>query len=128
MIEAYPTVTWKRRLGWVFGTVRSRRYLVAALGIVQMHIRFPRTHTVAGAIWRRDAIRHETCHQPGKSMTGRDAAQKIKVTGSLANSSSLRQSHAAKQLLKTGIGVKLIEHWINFQVDHLLVMFLEGLL
>jgi hypothetical protein len=47
---------------------------------------------------------------------------------SLCVISLIRQPHAAKQLLKTGIGVKLIEHWINFQVDHLLVMFLEGLL
>lgn len=53
-----------------------------------------------------------------KSRTGREALRYF----------SIRQAHAANQLLKTGIGVKLIEHRVNFQVDHVLVTFLVGLL
>jgi hypothetical protein len=53
-----------------------------------------------------------------KGRTGREALRYF----------SIRQAHAANQLLKTGIGVKLIEHRINFQVDQVLVMFLVGLL
>jgi len=42
--------------------------------------------------------------------------------------SSIRQSHAAKQLLKTGFGVKSIVVRSDFQVDHGLIMFLVSLL